>query len=83
MNTKVSNMGKLLTIYKAPKNRLAYVYKRKSSLRFYIKSDLYESLNISNKVYNVCAGEKETSFYVDKSNITEILDIFCKLCKGV
>ena len=78
---KVATNGKMLTLYKAPKKRLAYIYKRVDSLRFYMFKEDYVRMCLCNFSYNVnTVDDKEISFYVKADNLN---CFFEKIIEGV
>lgn len=61
------------------KKRLAYVYKRKNSIRFYMPNKYYSLISdIIAKYIDRFAGDtNEISFYVKNEDIANVLDIIC------
>lgn len=78
VSKKVSSNEKLVTLYMDGK-RIAYIYKRRFSLRFYMPVKIYEKLSIErNMIYRYTVTKNEVDFYVTKENLINVVNEICK-----
>ena len=77
VSKKVSSNGKLITLYINGK-RVAYIYKRRFCLRFYIPVKIYENIRIDNMIYKKSVNKNEVDFYVTKENVSNVINEICK-----
>lgn len=77
VSKKVSSNEKLVTLY-ANGKRIAYIYKRRFCLRFYIPVKIYENISIDNMIYKKSVNKNEIDFYATKENVANVINEICK-----